>query len=206
MFKILLDTKDMIKLLFLIINGFLIVLFKICILNIIKNIDDSLLFFINNSINYKKKYDIEDVSEAESDDSDSSDSDDVYENKMYDMIKFNCNTLKTLNKYRHYTIKYQFPQKDKYYIINSFLFNVTGNNSKIVDNYKFTKKLIILYYLEHSFNTKTIKNLMPGYDYIYIFYKTDILNKNAYKIDIIDLNNNYELLSNKHILFNNIDL
>ena len=206
MFKILLDAKNTIKLLFLIINGFLIILFKICILNVIKNIDDGLLFFINNAISYKKKYDIEYVSEAESDDSDSSDSDDIYENKIYDMIKFNCNTLKTLNKYKHNTIKYQFPQKDKYYIINSFLFNVTGNNSKIIDNYKFTKKLIILYYLENSFNTKTIKNLMPGYDYLYIFYKTDILNKNVYKIDIIDLNNNYELLSNKYILFNNIDL
>lgn len=206
MFKIILDTKETIKLFILIIYGFLIILFKICILNVIKNIDDSLLFFINNSISYKKKYDIEDVSEAESDDSDSSDSDDIYENKIYDMIKFNCNTLKTLNKYRHYTIKYQFPQKDKYYIINSFLFNVTRNNSKIIDNYKFTKKLIILYYLENSFNIKTIKKLMPRYNYLYIFYKTDILNKNVYKIDIIDLHNNYELLSNKHILFNNINL
>jgi len=204
MLKILFNTKDTVVLLFLVIKGFLLILFKICILNVIKNIDDNLLFFIDNSIMYKKKYDIEDVSDIS--DSESSNSDDIYENKIYDMIKFNCNTNKTLNKYRHNTIKYQFPQKDKYYIINAFLFNVTGNNYKIIDNFKFTKKLIILYYLENSFNTKTIKDLMPGYDYIYIFYKTDILNKNEYKIDIIDLNNNYELLSNKHILFNNINL
>jgi hypothetical protein len=202
MFKIFLDTKETIKLFILIIYGFLLILFKVFILNIIKNIDDNLLFFINNSIIYKKKYEYLVDSSSESD----SDSDEVYENKMYDMIKFNCNTLKTLNKYRHNTIKYQFPQKDKYYIINSFLFNVTGNNSKIIDNYKFTKKLIILYYLEKTFNTKTIRDLMPGYNYIYIFYKTDILDKNQYKILIIDIHNNYELLSNKNILFNNIIL
>lgn len=205
MFKIVLDIKNAIKLLFLIIGGFLLILFKICILNIIKNINDNMLFFIKDSIIYKNKYDYS-LESDESSDSDESDIEEIYENKTYDMIKFNCNTNKTINKYKNNTIKYNFPQKNKYYIINSFLFNVTGNAYKIIDNNKFTKKLIILYYLEKSLNTKTIKYLMPEYNYLYIFYRTDILNNNEYKIKIIDLVNNHELLSNKDILFNNISL
>lgn len=202
MLKVILDIKNNISLLLLIINGFLLILFKVCILNVIKNIDDTLLIFISNAVFYKKNYDYVIDSDSDSD----SDSDGIYENKKYDLIKFNCNTNKTINKYTHNTIKYQFPQKNKYYIINSFLFNVTGNNYKLIDNYKFTKKLIILYHLEQIFNAKTIKDLMPGYNYIYIFYKTDMLENNQYKIKIIDLNNNFELLSNKNILFNNINL
>ena len=199
--------KNNISLLLMIINGFLLILFKICILNIIKTIDDNVLFFIKNHIFYKKIY--EDISSDDSSDSEESDEFDengIYENKINDMIKFNCNTNKTINKYKHNTIKYRFPLKNKYYIINSFLFNVVGNNYKIVDKYRFTKKLIILYHLEKNFNTKSIKKLMPEYNYIYIFYKTDILNNNEYKIIIIDLNNNYEILSKKSILFNNINL
>jgi mRNA-degrading endonuclease HigB of HigAB toxin-antitoxin module len=208
MLKSILDIKINISLLLLIINGFLLILFKICILNVIKNVDDSLLFFINTHIFYTKRYEglLDSESEENIDEDSDEDSDGIYENKINEMIKFNCNTNKTINKYKHNSIKYKFPLKNKYYIINSFLFNVTGNNYKIVDKYRFTKKLIILYYLEKTFNTKSIKSLMPEYNYIYIFYKTDIVNNNEYKIAIIDLNNNYEILSKKYILFNNIDL
>ena len=98
MLKSILDIKINISLLLLIINGFLLILFKICILNVIKNVDDSLLFFINTHIFYTKRY--EGLLDSESEENIDEDSDGIYENKINEMIKFNCNTNKTINKYK----------------------------------------------------------------------------------------------------------
>lgn len=204
------NTKDAIELLFLFIKGFLILLFKNLILLSMKTLNDEMFFFIQNDIDYKKKHNF--LLDSDSDNISSSedeDEDEIYENKIYDMVKFNCDIYNTLNTIKINPDKLSinnYLKTDKTYIINSFLFNVTGNAYKIIDKYNFTKKLIILYNLENSINTKSIMDLVNGYNFLYIFYKTDLLNKNEYKIIIIDLINNHEIVNKKNILFNTIIL
>ena len=204
LFLMLSNIKNIIEFVIIILKGLLVIIFRNLLLTVINNIDYKILFLINYTLYYEKEDTF--LVDDESDSSKSNSDDDVYENSIYDMIKFNCNINKTINKNKMNPDKYGVLNKNEYYIINSFLFNVTGNNYKVTNKHRFTKKLIILYYLDGFFNMKSIKDLMPNsikYQYLYIFYKTD---KNEYKIIIIDLNNNYEIINDKSILFNKLIL
>lgn len=204
-FLLLDDIKNDLWLLLIISKGFLVIAFKIFILNVIKTFNDNILFMIDNHIIYKSKFDCLSDSDESNLDSDFENEDEEggYENKLYDMVKFNCD----IDEYKFIPdnlYNYKFVKKNNYIIINSFLFNVSGNAHKIVDIHQFTKKLIVLYYLEDSsINTKTIRDIMGNYNYLYIYYRND---NDEFKVNIIDLNNNYEIMNKKDILFNNIAL
>lgn len=191
--------------------------------------DDTHLFFINNKIKYinndlyldsdsDSSIDFQsEKSESPSDSSIDSDFDsyinknivsEIIETTEYEKIinLFNIfNNEENINQlYKKTYINNILLEENDIYIITSFLFNF-NNESDIVDLssiYVFTKKLILLYLYYKNLNINYIKNLNLNYKYLYILYKID----NEYKYLIIDLENNINIISNKKLLFNNINL
>ncbi len=121
-------------------------------------------------------------------------------NSTYDIILKLCNIDKTIKRYN----KKKF-EGEGIVIIKSFLFNLeTINEYKIVNNYQFTNKLVMVYKLYNSLNTKTIKSLtFYEYNYIYILYRTC---KGDIKVKIVDLTNNYNIINNTIMPFDIITL
>ena len=72
--------------------------------------------------------------------------------------------------------------------------------------YKFLslkRKIKLFYILQNKLNTSIISNLFPQYKYLYILYKKT---PEKYDYVLIDLNNNHDLIKNKKVLFNMINL
>jgi hypothetical protein len=110
-------------------------------------------------------------------------------------------------------------------IVDSFLFNIDINKNSLIKKFNFNedsetnkknkldinfkniyslkKKIILLYYLYSNLNSNIIHNLFPEYKYLYILYKKS---ENSYDYILVDLFNNYDLIKNKKILFNQIKL
>lgn len=149
--------------------------------------------------------------------------DNYNDNNTYkDLINNNCNSN---NKYNN---------SDSIYIIECFLFNIKlnkkymmyndindinndinninhnldfnsiKNDIKIQNIKNLKKKIVLIYYLYNKLNSNTINNLFPEHKYLYILYKK--CNNNKYDYILIDLEKNYNLIKNKKLLFNKINL
>jgi hypothetical protein len=107
-------------------------------------------------------------------------------------------------------------------IIDCFLFNIKINKNSLIKKQKFEinnkselneldidlndiqnikKKIILIYHLSNKLNSNNIYNLFSKYKYLYILYKKY---DNTYSYILIDLHNNFDLIKNKKLLFNNI--
>lgn len=172
----------------IIIKSILIFMYNVVLYYILTNVNDKYLnFFCNNYINYNNY--IDDFSDDECNIN-------IY-NKDYEKIislfKINKTLEKYINKKKYNTYNY--------IIIKSFLFNILDKN---IDLYIFTNKLVIIYKHKKQLNTNFIKKVtFSNYKYLYILYKD---NYNNYKIAIIDLYANYNIIDKKMILFNMINL
>ena len=109
-----------------------------------------------------------------------------------------CNINKTISRYT----KKKLPNTYEKMVTKAFLFNYCNN--AITDNYQFTNKLVMINNVYESMNTKVIRNLTAyRYKYIYILYRTK---NNKYKVKIIDMSINYDIIDNTMVLFNSINL
>ena len=199
-----LKNKDTLLSLFLSIIHYTFNKFIIILLN---SIDDYYLFFITNKIQYNNSINSDSESDSESEsDLDSESETEITKNKNLDYVqilelfnmannKNNLNNLTLINNIN----------KNELFIVNAFLFNYNNNKliSDLIDIYPFTKKLVILQKLHKKINTNQIKQLNLNYRFMYILYQN---HKSSYKILMIDLNNNFNILNNKKLLFNNIKL
>lgn len=96
-------------------------------------------------------------------------------------------------------------------IIDAFLFNMKINSDEIEGKFdiylnkilSLKRKIKLFYILQNKLNSSTIHNLFPQYKYLYILYKKSHEN---YDYILIDLDNNHDLIKNKKILFNMINL
>lgn len=167
-------------------------LYNIIVNFLILYVNDKYLKCFNKPINIKNSY-----IELLSDDSEQENEEEL-DNEDYKTIIKLTNIQKTFQRLQK-TKKFN---NDKSVIIKSFCFNL--EKDKIVQNYQFTNKLILLINCYKVINTKLIIQLTKNnYKYIYILYKTE---SNIYKIQIVDLENNIELVNNIPTLFNIIRL
>jgi len=92
--------------------------------------------------------------------------------------------------------------------IDNNIDNIDNNidNINIDDIYTIKKKIILIYYLTNKLNSNNIHNLFPKYKYLYILYKKNNQSTNKFNYILIDLENNYDLIKNKKLLFNKINL
>jgi hypothetical protein len=96
-------------------------------------------------------------------------------------------------------------------IIDAFLFNMKINPNEVehkfdiyLNKYITLKRKIKLFYiLQNKLNTSIIYNLFPYYKYLYILYQKT---SDKYDYILIDLENNHDLIKNKKVLFNMINL
>jgi hypothetical protein len=179
------------EIIILILRSYLSKLLNWLFLILLKYISDKYFVFVYNHIQYNTIYDISDSS-----------SDEIIEPiyvKEYETIKnaFKINNI--INKYTKN--KYEFYDKNIFYIINAFLFNFNGE--QVIEKSICTKKIIMLFNRFGCLNTNNIKNMINSYKYIYIFYKNDL---NEFHIKIIDMNNNIDIINNTELMFNLIHL
>lgn len=96
-------------------------------------------------------------------------------------------------------------------IIDAFLFNMKIKTDEIEGKFdiifnkilSLKRKIKLFYLLQNKLNSYTIHNLFPQYKYLYILYKKS---HEKYDYILIDLDNNHDLIKNKKILFNMINL
>ena len=100
-------------------------------------------------------------------------------------------------------------------ILDSFLFNIQvskiiinknkkeSNHQYIQNITQFKFKLILFNYICNNYiNSSILSKLFPNHRYLYIKYKY----KTYFKYSLIDLKNNYNLITHKNLLFNKISI
>lgn len=164
-------------------------IYVFCINLLIIHVDDRHLSKFYTSLKNGDSY----IEELDDDDNDYN-----IVNEQNDAIVKLCNVNKTLTRYN----KKKLNDNLEKLVVKAFLFNY--KNNAIVDNYPFTNKLMMINNSYNSMNIRTIKNLTHyRYKYIYILYRTE---KGDFKVKIIDMNMNYDIINNTNVLFNSIKL
>jgi hypothetical protein len=180
-----------IEILILVIKSYMYKLLNWLILILLKYISDKYFIFISNNVQYNTVYDISDSSSDET-------IEPIYVTE-YETIKHIFKINNIIDKYTRN--RSECYHKDSFYILKAFLFNFNG--IKIIEKSICTKKIIILINRFGCINTNKIKNMIHSYKYIYIFYKNDL---NQFRIKIIDMNNNIDIINNTELMFNVINL
>ena len=96
-------------------------------------------------------------------------------------------------------------------IIDAFLFSMRINPDEIDNKFdiylnkyvSLKRKIKLFYMLQNKLNTSIIHTLFPQYKYLYILYKKT---SERYDHILIDMHNNHDLIKNKKVLFNMINL
>lgn len=96
-------------------------------------------------------------------------------------------------------------------IIDAFLFNIKINSDEVEHKFdiylnkylRLKRKIKLFYMLQNKLNSSMIHNLFPHYKYLYILYKKT---PDKYDYILIDLDNNHDLIKNKKVLFNIINI
>lgn len=134
-------------------------------------------------------------------------------NRLDDIDKFKVPIMNNIiHNYKNKNlINYNNYDNLEIVIADCFLFNIKINSEEIdgkfdICMYKILslkRKIKLFYMLQNKLNTSVIHNLFPYYKYLYILYKK---NPEEYNYILIDLENNYDLIKNKKVLFNIINL
>ena len=178
--------------LFIFIKSSIYILYIKLILNAITLLDDKYLYHLAQPvIECKNNVDVMFI--------DSSDEEEE-ENLLYKEIIDKFNIKSFLDRYNNDLCDYD--NIDKYIIINSIIFDYSNNN--ITNCINFTNKLAIINSIYGNIKTTDILkvNLNKG-EYIFILYKSI---SDYYKISIIDLKNNKNIITNEDLLFKTLNL
>jgi hypothetical protein len=175
----------------LFIISFLKFLYVKFILSLILNFNDNFFSFIYPTIYLDN--DNSDTFYSDSD-SDSESSDKSEKENNYDIL--NTITNKIQNKTYEMDL---YIKENEIYILECFACNITKDN---IQCYQFRHKLILFHHIYNKLNSMYLKNIFQDYKYIFIKYKKN----NSIFHKLIDLETNYDVVSQKKILFNRIIL